>query len=123
MQRGLDVLELTPSAAISQNEIDAAKSVQMDFLNAQDQPKYVWPASFALSKSYTDQLERWNGLTATQIKTVRDGLADAEGKSGAARKSALTSLAGKVRGYGAASNDKPRVQWLAQSITDLANAK
>jgi hypothetical protein len=123
MQRGLDVLELTPSAAISQNEIDAAKTVQLDFLNAQDQPKYVWPASFSLSKSYTDQLERWKGLTAAQIKTVRDGIMDAEGKSGAARKSALTSLAGKVRGYAAASSDKARVQWLAQSLTDLANAK
>jgi hypothetical protein len=54
MQRGLDILELTPSAAISQNEIDAAKTVQLEFLNAQDQPKYVWPASFSLSKSYTE---------------------------------------------------------------------
>ena len=49
MQRGLDIFELTPSPAISQNEIDAAKSVHMEFLNVQDQPKFVWPASFALS--------------------------------------------------------------------------
>ena len=123
MQRGLDILELTPSAAITQNELDAAKTVRFEFLNAQDQPKYVWPASFSLSKAYTDQLERWNGLTATQVKTVRDGLTDAEGKTGAARKSALTSLAGKVRSYSAASSDKARVGWLAQSLTDLANAK
>ena len=51
MERGLDVFELVPSAAISQNEIDAAKSVKFDFLNVQDQPKFVWPASFALSRS------------------------------------------------------------------------
>jgi hypothetical protein len=123
MQRGLDVLELTPSAAISQNELDAALTVKLDFLNAQDQPRYVWPASFALSKSYTDQLERWKGLSAAQVSAVRAGLTDAEGKSGAARKSALTSLASKVRGYSASSIDKQRVQWLAQSLTDLASAK
>ena len=41
--RGLDIFELTPSAFISQNEIDAAKTVQFDYLNAQGQPKFVWP--------------------------------------------------------------------------------
>ncbi len=59
MQRGLDIFELTPSAAISQNEIDAAKSVRYDFENVQDQQKFSWPASFALSGSYADHLERW----------------------------------------------------------------
>jgi hypothetical protein len=62
-------------------------------------------------------------LTAAQITAVRSGITDAEGKTGAARRTALTSLAAKVRGYVAASNDKPRVQWLAQSLTDLSNAK
>ena len=66
MQRGLDVFDLTPSAAISQNEIDAAKTIHQDFLNVQDQPKFVWPASFALSRAYTDQLERWKGLERGQ---------------------------------------------------------
>ncbi|MEO7962910.1 MAG: hypothetical protein ABIT38_03275, partial [Gemmatimonadaceae bacterium] len=41
--RGLDVAELTPSEYISQNEIDAAKTVKLAFLNAQGQPKMVWP--------------------------------------------------------------------------------
>jgi hypothetical protein len=123
MQRGLDIFELKPSAAITQNELDAANTVQLQFLNVQDQPKYVWPASFSLSKAYTDQLERWHGLSAAQVKTVRDAIAAAEGKTGAARKSALTSLASKVRGYSNASSDKTRVGLLAQSLTDLANAK
>ncbi|MFV1988612.1 MAG: LVIVD repeat-containing protein [Gemmatimonadota bacterium] len=56
--RGLDIFELTASAHISQNEIDAAKSVQLDYLNAQGQPQFVWPASFALAGSFVDQLER-----------------------------------------------------------------
>ena len=62
--RGLDIVELTPSAFISQNEIDAAKTVQCDYLNAQGQPKIVWPPSFALARAYVDQLERSHGLAA-----------------------------------------------------------
>src|SRR6266571_3527181 len=99
MQRGLDLFELTPSAAISQNEIDAAKSVRFDYLNVQDQPKFVWPASFALSRSYTDQLERWKGLMPDQVSAVRSALMSAEGVSGSARRDALNKLAGQVSGY------------------------
>ena len=58
IERGLDVFELAPSAYLSQNEIDAAKTVHMDYLNVQGQPKLVWPASFALARAYVDQLER-----------------------------------------------------------------
>src|SRR5436190_615895 len=38
ISRGLDLFELRPSAYLSQNEIDAAKSVHFDYLNVQDQP-------------------------------------------------------------------------------------
>ncbi len=121
MQRGLDIFELTPSAAISQNEIDAAKSVHMDFLNVQDQPQFVWPASFALSRAYTDQLDRWKGLTPDKVSAVRAGLASAEAMSGAARRDALNNLAGQVAGYVSGSADPQRVQWLEASIKDLAS--
>ena len=120
MQRGLDVFELTPSAAISQNEIDAANSVKMTFLNVQDQPKLEWPATFALSRAYTDQLERWHGLSASQVASVRSGLSGAESESGAARQSALNKLADQVKGYQSGSTDPARVQWLEKSIRDLA---
>jgi hypothetical protein len=120
MQRGLDVFELLPSGAISQNEIDAAKTVNWNFLNVQDQPKIVWPASFPLSRAYTDQLERWKGLSATQVSAVRDGLRSAESASGAARRDALLKLATQVRGYESGSSDVARVRWLSQSISDLA---
>ncbi|HEX8944214.1 MAG TPA: hypothetical protein VF785_13835 [Gemmatimonadaceae bacterium] len=122
MQRGLDIFELTPSAAISQNEIDAAKSVKFDFLNVQDQPKFVWPATFALSRAYTDQLERWKGLSADKVSAVRNALASAEGMSGAARRDALNKLAGEVRGYESGSTDVGRVRLLETSIRDLATA-
>ena len=99
MQRGRDIFELTPSAAISQKELDAANTIHFDFLNVQDQPKLVWPASFALSKAYTDQLERWKGLSAEQVAAVRTGIQGAESASGSARKDALTALATKVAGF------------------------
>ena len=56
--RGMDIFELIPSPFVSKNEIDAAKSVKLTYLNVQGQPKYVWPATFSLSRSYLDQLER-----------------------------------------------------------------
>ena len=120
IERGLDIFELAPSAAISQNEIDAAKSVKLAFLNVQDQPKYEWPASFALSGAYTDQLERWHGLSASQVAAVRGALAAAENASGAARAAALTKLADEVKGYRSGSSDPARVQWLEKSMRDLA---
>jgi hypothetical protein len=122
MQRGLDIFELTPSAAITQNEIDAAKSVKFDFLNVQDQPKFVWPATFALSRAYADQLERWKGLSADKVSSVRSALSTAEGASGSARRDALNKLADDVRGYESGSSDPGRVRLLEASIKDLANA-
>jgi hypothetical protein len=121
--RGMDVFDLQPSAAISQNEIDAANTIHFDFLNVQDQPKFVWPASFALAKAYTDQLERWKGLSATHVDAVRKGLSDAEGKDGTARKAALTKLATTVAGYKVASSDPSRVQLLDDAIKGLAAMK
>ncbi|HYV96840.1 MAG TPA: hypothetical protein VE967_05245, partial [Gemmatimonadaceae bacterium] len=59
--RGLDIFELLPSGLISKNELDAAKTVHYEELNVQDQPKMVWPPSFALSRAYLDQLARSGG--------------------------------------------------------------
>jgi hypothetical protein len=114
--RGLDVLELLPSAALSQNEIDAAKTVKLDYLNAQGQPKFVWPASFSLAKAYVDQLERDGGLSAERIAAVRQALTSAEQASGGQRRDALNKLAGQIDGYGSAA----KVKTLAASVRDLA---
>src|SRR5881628_3480212 len=89
--RGLDIFELTPSAFISQNEIDAAKSIHFDYLNTQGQQKLVWPPTFALARAYVDQLERSNGLAANRISAIRQSLAAAESGATGARQSALTA--------------------------------
>jgi hypothetical protein len=122
MKRGLDIFELAPSAAISQNEIDAAKSVTLQWENVQDQPKFVWPPSFALARSYADQLERDNGLSAGNLSAVRSGLSTAEGVQGAARRTELNRVAGQISAFAAGSSDKGRVEWLATAVKDLAAA-
>ncbi len=121
ISRGLDVFELTPSLAISQNEIDAAKSVKLDYLNAQGQPKFVWPATFALARAYVDQLERSKGLGGGKVASTRMALADAERASGAARRDALAKLAGQLDGD-AKGADASKVKMLAGAVRGLASA-
>jgi hypothetical protein len=119
--RGLDVLELVPGPDLTQNEIDAAKSVRVDYQNVQSQRRITWPASFALSRAYLDQLERSGGMTPARIAATRAALARAESGSGAARKSALVTLASGVGTYAPGSSDAPKVRLLARSILDLAD--
>jgi len=118
--RGLDIVELTPSAFISQNEIDAAKSVKYDYLNTQGQPKMVWPASFALARAYVDQLERSRGLSSGRLAAVRQSLSNAESASGTQRSSALTQLASQLDNDAGGSRDGAKVRKLAGSVRDLA---
>jgi hypothetical protein len=120
ISRGLDVVELKPSAFISQNELDAAKSVHLDHLNVQDQPHFTWPASFSLSRAYVDQLERSHGLSAGRIAGVRQSLVSAESASGAQRGSTLTQLASQLDGDASASSDAAKVRTLAASVRMLA---
>jgi hypothetical protein len=94
--RGLDIFELTPSPLLTQNEIDAAKTVKLDYLNTQGQPKFEWPNTFALARAYVDQIERANGLPGSRIATVRSQLASAQAASGTARKDLLNTLAGQL---------------------------
>jgi hypothetical protein len=121
--RGLDIFELTPSPYISQNEIDAANTVRFEYMNAQEQPRMVWPPSFSLARAYVDQLGRSNGLAAGRITAVRAELARAEGMSGAERQAALTRLSSQLSGEASGSRDAAKVRLLATAVTELANAR
>ena len=123
ISRGLDIFELTPSAFISQNEIDAAKSVQLDYLNTQGQPKIVWPPSFALARAYLDQLERSHGLAPDKIAADRAALKNAEKASGSARSTALTQLAAQIDADASGSSDAAKVQKLSESVKALAGGQ
>jgi hypothetical protein len=76
--RGLDVFELTPTKFLTQNEIDAAKTVQVPDLNVQDQQKLEWPAKLVVAKAYVDQLERSQALPADRIVALRTAIDTAE---------------------------------------------
>jgi len=118
--RGLDILELTPSTFISQNEIDAAKTVHVDYLNVQGQQKIVWPPSFALARAYVDQIARANGLGAGRIAAIRDELAGAERLSGMTRASALNQLAAALDADARVSTEAGAIGRLAGAVRDLA---
>jgi hypothetical protein len=118
--RGLDVFALTPSEHLSQNEIDAANSVKLDYLNTQGQPKFEWPPTFALARSFVDQLERSKCMSASRIAAVRSELSSAENAPASSRQNALTRLATQLDGEAGASCDAPKTRMLSKAIRDLA---
>jgi hypothetical protein len=120
--RGIDVLELQPSGFISQNELDAAKTVRLEYFNAQEQQLFVWPTTFVLAGAYLDQLERGNGLDSARIGTVRSELARAQGLTGQGRRDALTQLASQLEGDASRSPAAAKVRTLAGVVRDLATA-
>jgi hypothetical protein len=76
--RGLDVFELTPSKLLTQNEIDAAKTVRVSELNVQNQQKIEWPAKLVVAKAYLDQLSRSQALPAERISALQQAIQSAE---------------------------------------------
>ena len=122
MARGLDILELVPNEHLSANEIEAAKLVRMEEFNPQSQPRITWPAAFPVVRSYLDQLVRGNGLEASRTTAIGRALDAAERQSGAARRTALTTLATQVESDASRARDAARVRAMAQAIRDLANA-
>ena len=89
--RGLDVFELTPTKFLTQNEIDAAKTVHFTELNVQNQQKIEWPRKLVVAKAYLDQLERTQGLPADRIAALRGSIEKAE-----ASRSGLGKLKGQA---------------------------
>ncbi|MGI9078294.1 MAG: LVIVD repeat-containing protein [Gemmatimonadaceae bacterium] len=120
MSRGLDLFQLKPSAFLSQNEIDAAELVHFDYLNAQEQPKLVWAASFVVARAYLDQLVRGNGLSSDRSSAIAIDLNSAEKLRGDERRTALTRLATQLDGDARAATDSTRVQALAAIVRELA---
>jgi hypothetical protein len=76
--RGLDVFELTPTKFLTQNEIDAAKTVRVNELNVQNQQKLEWPDKLAVAKAYVDQLSRSQALPSDKITALQKAIQSAE---------------------------------------------
>ncbi len=88
--RGLDIFELTPTKNLTQNEIDAAKTVRVSELNVQNQQKIDWPRKLVVAKAYIDQLERSQAMSADQITSLRQAIQKAE----------TEKKAGKLKDFG-----------------------
>jgi hypothetical protein len=114
--RGLDIFELTPTKFLSQNEIDAAKTVRVNELNVQNQERIVWSRQLVIAKAYLDQLERSQALSAERIAELRAAIQSAE-SSNLAKKDVgkLKSLASALTKNGAAKTaaDTARIESLA----------
>jgi hypothetical protein len=118
--RGLDIFELTPTQFLTQNEIDAARSVRVDTLNVQNQQKLVWPANLVVAKAYLDQLERSQALPAERIAGLRTAINGAEGSHmNKAKVAKLSGMAPSLeQSAGAANNpaDAKRLRALAEIL-------
>jgi len=115
--RGLDIFELTPSKFLTQNEIDAAKTVHVAALNVQNQQKLEWPAQLVVAKAYLDQLERSQALPADRIADLRTAISGAEANKGKMAK--LKTMAASVEeSAGAAKSpaDAARLHALADIL-------
>ncbi len=117
--RGLDIFELTPTKFLTQNEIDAAKSVRVPVLNVQDQQKLEWPASLTVAKAYLDQVERSQALPADRIAALRTAIQSAESSHMNKGKVAkLQSLAPSVE-QSASSAKSPADAKRLQALADI----
>ncbi|MBS1791335.1 MAG: hypothetical protein JST85_26725 [Acidobacteria bacterium] len=117
--RGLDILELTPSEHLTQNEIDAAKAVQVAELNVQNQQKIVWPNKLVVAKAYLDQLERSQALPSDQITAMRGAIQTAESSHLTKGRAKLVSFARTLKESARTSTsavDAKRMQSLAEIL-------
>ncbi len=122
--RGLDVFELTPTKDLTQNEIDAARTVHMSEFNVQNQQKIVWPRNLIVAKAYVDQVERTQALPADRIAALRQAIQGAE--SSHMKSSDLGKLKGialaleKSASTAKSSADANRLQALAEILKNPA---
>jgi hypothetical protein len=118
--RGLDVFELTPSPYLSQNEIDAAKSVHVAELNVQNQQKIEWAPSLVVAKAYLDQLSRSQALSAKQIASLQKAIKSAESshmnKGKVAKLQGMAPSVEQTAGTAKTPADSARIHALAEIL-------
>lgn len=114
--RGLDVFELTPTEHLTQNEIDAAKTVRMSEFNVQNQQMIEWPRTLTVAKAYVDQLERSKALSADRISALRAAIE--KGDSGNLKK--LAPALEKDAAAAKSPADAKRLQGLADIFKNPA---
>ncbi len=124
--RGIDVLALTASEFMSENEIAAAALAdQDDIFNPQQQFRVDWPAEPAVARAYVDQLERSEDLPeslAADLSAALDGSQSRleNGRGDEALATTLDSLAESLaEGEGDAIASKRRAA-LGETLSGIA---
>lgn len=120
--RGLDIFELVPSDFLTENEIAASKMVEMDYFNPQGQPRFTWPASYALARAYADQLERNRELDMESLQMIRSGIDEAEQANGSRKSQVLNELVSEIYNKAGASSNDTKMHKLADTLQELAEA-
>jgi hypothetical protein len=116
--RGFDVWGLTPNDELSANEIEAASEIQFERLTPQHQQAYEHAPSFAVVRSFRDQLERADDIDAKTLQQV-DKFVDraekfkADGKDAAA-KAQLNAIANQL--------NEPEFDALQDALRALADS-
>jgi len=122
--RGLDILELTPTQHLTQNEIDAAKAVRVAELNVQNQEKIEWPRRLVVAKAYVDQLERSQALPTGRIADLRVAIKSAEfsrlSRSDLGKLKSLAPSLEKSAGLTKSAADSARLRALAEILRQPA---
>jgi hypothetical protein len=122
--RGLDVFELTPTKFLTQNEIDAAKTVRLAELNVQNQQKMEWPEQLVVAKAYLDQLSRSQALPTGEISKVQKAIQSAEkshmSKGKVAKLKSMAPSLEKSAGTAKSPADSTRMHALADVLTHLS---
>ena len=127
--RGLDVLALTPSDYLTENEIAAASFRDpAAVVNAQTQRRTTWPAEPVVARAYLDQLLRSNVVSAAQagaLTTALDAAENALASGGNDRVAAdqLETVAGALaqEGDGRTGATQTRFRELVTTVEGIAD--
>ncbi len=124
--RGLDVLTLTASDYLSENEIVAAGMAdQGKLFNPQQQFEVTWPPEPVVARAYMDQLQRGGALpstTATDLNAALDSASDklANGNRDKRLAGDLRKLATSVAKGSGDAVTKERQNKLAETLRGIA---
>ncbi len=124
--RGLDVLKLTESEYLTQNEIDAAALVEPEVFNPQQQRRIDYPAEPMIARAYQDQLRRSSTLPDDLSAALSKALDAAQRSidrersddSVAAQLSDLAGSLGELEGESRA--DRDRLTAMSATLEELA---
>ena len=118
--RWLDVFELAPTQLLTQNEIDAAKTVRVAELNVQNQQKIEWPSQLIVAKAYLDQLTRSLALPADRVVDLQKAMQSAESshlnKKSRARLQGMAASLEQTAATAASPADSARLRALAEIL-------